>query len=112
VVEWFGWQDAEVPDRMREALVMELLRRHVISQGKAAALLKVSRWDIFDVMGRYQVPAIDLTTEELKQELAKETDFSARRCKLALARGSARSPMKAHTIQALRNSHWTNDVSS
>jgi hypothetical protein len=39
-------------------------------------------------------------------------DFSARRCKLALARGSARSPMKAHTIQALRNSHWTNDVSS
>jgi predicted HTH domain antitoxin len=72
VVEWFGWQDKEVPDRMREALVMELLRRHVISQGKAAELLGISRWDVFDVMGRYQVPAIDLTAEELKEELAKE----------------------------------------
>jgi hypothetical protein len=65
VVEWFGWRDAEVPSRMREALVMELLRRHVISQGKAAELLSISRWDIFDVMDRYKVPAIDLTEEEL-----------------------------------------------
>ena len=40
------------------------------------------------------------------------TDFSARRCKSALAWVSTRSPMKAHTSQALRNSHWTNDVSS
>jgi len=74
VVEWFGWKDAEVPSRMREAMIMELLRRHVISQGKAAELLDLSRWDIFDVMGRYKVPAIDLTTEELKQELAKEIE--------------------------------------
>ena len=72
MVEWFGWQDAEIPSRMHETLVMELLRRHVISQGKAAELLNVSRWDIFEVMGRYKVPAIDLTPEELKQELAKE----------------------------------------
>lgn len=72
VVVGFGWQDAEVPSRMREALVMELLRRHVISQGKAAELLDISRWDVYEVMGRYQVPAIDLTAEELKQELAKE----------------------------------------
>jgi hypothetical protein len=40
VVEWFGWQDAEVPYKVREALVMELLRRHVISRGKAAELLQ------------------------------------------------------------------------
>jgi len=78
VVEWFGWQDAEVPSRMRETLVMELLRRHAISQGKAAALLGISRWDIFEVMGRYQVPAIDLTAEELKEELAKEIKPSKR----------------------------------
>jgi predicted HTH domain antitoxin len=78
VVEWFGWQDKEVPDRMREALVMELLRRHVISQGKAAELLGISRWDIFDVMGRYKVPAIDLTAEELKEEIAKEIKLGKR----------------------------------
>jgi len=72
VVDGFGWQEAEVPHRMREALVMELLRRHAISQGKAAELLHVSRWDVFDIMGRYQVPAIDLTSDELKHELAKD----------------------------------------
>jgi predicted HTH domain antitoxin len=72
VLAGFGWQDREVPERLREALVMELLRRHVISQGKAAELLNMSRWDIFDVMSRYNVPAIDLTADELKQELAKE----------------------------------------
>ena len=72
VVEGFGWQDAEVPHRLREALVMELLRRHAMSQGKAAELLQVSRWDVFDILGRYHVPAIDLTNDELKQELAKD----------------------------------------
>jgi predicted HTH domain antitoxin len=78
VVEWFGWQDREVSDRMREALVMELLRQHVISQGKAAALLGVNRWDMFDLMSRYKVPAIDLTAEELREELAKEIKLGNR----------------------------------
>ena len=78
VVEWLGWKDREVPERMRETLVMDLLRRHVISQGKAAELLGISRWDLFEVMGRYQVPAIDLTAEELKEELAKEIKPSKR----------------------------------
>lgn len=72
VVEWLGWQDAEVPSRMREALVMELVRRHVISQGKAAELLDISRGDVYEVMNRYKVPAIDLTEEDVKHELAKE----------------------------------------
>jgi Uncharacterised protein family (UPF0175) len=72
VVTWFGWQDTEVPYKVREALVMELLRRHVISQGKAAELLQLNPWDLSDVMGRYQVPAIDMTPEEVRRELAKK----------------------------------------
>jgi len=36
VVPWFGWQETEVPYKVREALVMELLRRHVISLYKFA----------------------------------------------------------------------------
>lgn len=72
VVSWFGWTETEVPHRIREALVMELLRQHVISQGKAAELLGISRWDLYEVMGRYKVPAIDMTLEELKRELATE----------------------------------------
>jgi predicted HTH domain antitoxin len=72
VLAGFGWQDTEVSQKLRETLVMELLRQHVISQGKAAELLHLSRWDLYEVMGQYKVPAIDLTLEELKRELAKE----------------------------------------
>ena len=69
VVEWLGWQDREVPDRMRETLVMDLLRRHVISQGKAAELLGITRHDLFDLMTKHRVPVIDLTEEDLQREL-------------------------------------------
>jgi predicted HTH domain antitoxin len=71
VVEWFGWRDKEVPERLRETLVMELLRRHVISQGKAAELLGITRHDLFDLMTEHRVPVIDLNEEELQRELAQ-----------------------------------------
>ena len=71
VLTWFGWQKTEVPSKVREAPVMELLRRHVISQGKAAELLQLNPWDLSDVMGRYQVPAIDMTPEEVRREISK-----------------------------------------
>jgi predicted HTH domain antitoxin len=71
VVTGLGWQEPDVPAKVREALVMELLRRHVISQGKAAELLHLSRWDLYEIMGRYQVPAIDMPPEEVRRELAK-----------------------------------------
>jgi hypothetical protein len=57
----------ELPDEVLVALVgRKLLRRHVISQGKAAELLQISRWDLYDVMGRYQVLAVDITPEALR----------------------------------------------
>jgi predicted HTH domain antitoxin len=71
VVTWLGWQEAEVAYKVREALVMELLRRHVISRGKAVELLQLNPWDLYEVMDRYQVPAIDMTPEEVRQELSK-----------------------------------------
>jgi predicted HTH domain antitoxin len=69
VMAGFGWAEGDVSTRVREALVMELLRQHIISQGKAAELLHLNRWDLYDVMGRYKVPALDLTLEELQKEL-------------------------------------------
>jgi predicted HTH domain antitoxin len=69
IVEWFGWREAEVPGRMRETLVVELLRRHVISQGKAAELLGMTQHALFDLMTQYRIPVIDLTEEELQREL-------------------------------------------
>jgi predicted HTH domain antitoxin len=64
-------QEAEMAVKAKEALVMELLREHHISQGKAAEILGISRHDLFDLMTKYQVPVIDLIAEELDAELRK-----------------------------------------
>jgi hypothetical protein len=74
VVTWLGWQEMDVSSKVREARVMELLRRHVISQGKAAELLELNLWDLPEVMGRYQVSAVDMTPEEVKRELIKRVN--------------------------------------
>ncbi|ETW98764.1 UPF0175 family protein [Candidatus Entotheonella palauensis] len=62
-------RDEDLAAKAKEALIMELLREHTISQGKAAELLKITRYDLFDLMGKYKVPVIDLSKEELQKEL-------------------------------------------
>lgn len=57
--------------KAKEALVMELLREHRISQGKAAELLDMPREDLFPLMAKYQVSVVDLSSSELHTELEK-----------------------------------------
>lgn len=57
--------------KAKEALVMELLREHKISQGKAAELLEIPREDLFPLMTKYRVSVVDMTPEELEEELRK-----------------------------------------
>jgi predicted HTH domain antitoxin len=62
-------RDEEIEAKVREAFFMELLREHELSQGKAAELLGIDRHELFDLMGKYRLPLIDLTPEELEAEL-------------------------------------------
>jgi predicted HTH domain antitoxin len=64
----------EIESKVKEALVMELLREHRLSQGKAAEILGISRYELIDLMTNHRVPVIDLDTEELKNELQKSLD--------------------------------------
>jgi predicted HTH domain antitoxin len=64
-------REEEIVTKAREALVMELLREHHLSQGKAAEILGINRSDFFDLMTKYQIPVIDLTAEEPAAELQK-----------------------------------------
>ena len=64
-------REEEIEAKVKEALVMELLREHRLSQGKAAELLDLDRHKLFDLMAKYRVPVIDLTSEELKSELQR-----------------------------------------
>lgn len=65
-----GLSPKKASAQVREYIVMALLRRAQISQGKAAKLLGVDRWELMDLMGAYEVPATQLTGEELDEELA------------------------------------------
>ena len=69
-------REDEIAAKAREALVMELLREHRFSQGKAVDLLGVDGHELFDLMSRYHVSVIDCGTEELKRELEKPLPHS------------------------------------
>lgn len=66
----FGWNEPETPTRIRETLVIELLRMDRITEADAASALNLDRWELLNLMGLYQVPAIRLTPEELVTELS------------------------------------------
>ena len=65
-------REQDLAVKAKEALVMELLSEHQISQGKAAHLLGMNRDDLFSLMAKYQIPFIDLTEAELDEELNKQ----------------------------------------
>ena len=68
-------EDEEVQRRSKEGAVFELLRKKKISQGKAAELLGITRNELFDLMAKFDIPVIDMSEEELKNELAKNLEL-------------------------------------
>jgi predicted HTH domain antitoxin len=64
-------QNEDLSAKVKESLVMELLREHRVSQGKAAEILGIHRSDLFSLMTRYQVSVVDLNPEELDEEINK-----------------------------------------
>ena len=58
-----------VSARAREALVLDLLRHAEISQGFAARMLGITRWDILALMARHAIPSGPLTAEEVDREI-------------------------------------------
>jgi len=72
VIGGFGWKDAEVPHRVREALIMDLLRVDRLSEAQAAKILGLARWELLELMGRYDVPAVRMSVEDFDRELATE----------------------------------------
>ncbi len=59
-------------EKSKEFIVIELLRKGVISQGKASELLEINRYDFLNLMTKYNIPAIDMTDKELEQELNQD----------------------------------------
>jgi Uncharacterised protein family (UPF0175) len=72
VLAGFGWREEELPSRLRETLVMELLRLDQLSEAEAAELLNLDRGELLEVLGRYRVPVVRMSLEELRREMAQE----------------------------------------
>ena len=62
-------EDVEIKKKSKEVVVLELLRKKKMSQGKAAEILGITRDELFDLMAKYDVPVFDVDKEELKREL-------------------------------------------
>jgi predicted HTH domain antitoxin len=60
---------AEAATRARETLVVEFLREGRLSQGQAARVLGVTRWDILDLMARFGIPSGPETAEEMRRDI-------------------------------------------
>lgn len=65
-----------IENRAWKALVLDLLRDAQISQGKAARLLGVTRYDILDLMASHYIPSGPLTAEEMRQDIENARRFS------------------------------------
>lgn len=76
--EDFKVEDLQV--RVKERLVIELLRGHKISQGKAAEILGISRWSLMDLMAKQKLSVIDMSEEELQQELTQDLPEMKKPC--------------------------------
>ena len=58
-----------IEDRSWIALVLDLLRDAKISQGQAARVLGVTRYDILDLMSAHCIPSGPFTPAEVDQEI-------------------------------------------
>ena len=54
---------------MREATVLELYRVGQITSGRAALDLGMSRVEFLDLANRHQIPTIQITANELEEEV-------------------------------------------
>jgi predicted HTH domain antitoxin len=68
LVELLGSPEAAAA-KAKQALVLELLREARISQGRAARLLGVSRWEILDLIARHDVKSGPETADEMHHDI-------------------------------------------
>jgi predicted HTH domain antitoxin len=66
---------AESPEdlgrEIRLAAAIHLYSRGLVSQGRGAEIAALSRWEFIQALGRAEVPACQVTSEELKEEVER-----------------------------------------
>jgi predicted HTH domain antitoxin len=70
-----------IGQEIRLTAAVHLYSRGLISQGKGAEIAGVSRWEFIQALGRAEVPACQVTSEELQEEV--ERAYQAHRQRVA-----------------------------
>lgn len=79
VVDFFREQfKSQAQAVMAEGAVLDLVRRGLISSGKAAELLGVSRWEMPELLVKHKIPVIDMGPDELRKHLAEGKEIFRR----------------------------------
>ena len=55
-------------DQSKRLLAIRFYQDRILSLGQSARLAGMRRWDFIELLGKYQVPVIDYTPEELEAE--------------------------------------------
>lgn len=69
LAERLGDSPAEVRQAVLELVLVELFRRSDVSAGWAAERLGIDKWAFIQILSRHEVPYVDMTPEELEQDL-------------------------------------------
>ena len=59
------------PSEILRVAAIHLYSRGLVSQGKGAEIAGLSRWEFIQALGRAEVPACQVTSEELKEEVQR-----------------------------------------
>ena len=62
--ELAGGDETQTSNLMTQAVVAELIRRRVISSGKASELLGIDRWDMPELLSRFEISATEFCPDE------------------------------------------------
>ena len=64
------WKPKKVAQKkILETLVLKLVKEGNFTQGKAAELLGVSRWDFQELSPKYDVPTVTFDSKELEKQV-------------------------------------------
>jgi predicted HTH domain antitoxin len=81
LLEELATSPEELDREIRLAAAIHLYSRALVSQGKGAEIAGLSRWDFFQALGRAEVPACQVTSTELTEEV--ERAYQAHRQRVA-----------------------------
>jgi len=69
IIELFG--EEELKNFVKKLSVLELVKNGKLSSGKAAEILRMTRWDFMELMSDYDIPMANFPPKELERQ-AKE----------------------------------------